>query len=70
MKKLSDGEIRKPGRTDDDAYSMKDIYGTGVDLYKDRKGDIYVGDKDGIGEPAPTDLNIKISNEFGSPICI
>ncbi len=59
LKKLSDGEIRKLGKTDDDAHSTKDIYGTGVDLYKDKKGNIYVGDKDGVGEPTPTGFNVR-----------
>ena len=58
-KKLSNGEINKLKRAGHDVHELK---GRGrvsrYDLYKDKKGDIYIKPKDGSGQGEWTGLNI------------
>jgi hypothetical protein len=58
--KLSPGEIEKLRDAGIDAEELKGGKATGkLDLYKDKKGNIYVKPKGGSGPGDPTGINIK-----------
>ena len=58
--RLSKGEINGLKKGGEDPEALKE-YNAGLDLFKDKQGNIYIKPKNGQGPGEPTGLNI---NEF------
>jgi Bacterial toxin 33 len=57
MRKLSPGEIKTLKENDIDPHDLRTATQT-VDLYRGKRGNVWIGNKDGTGAPESTGINI------------